>query len=589
MKFRIITSIGLVIALGLGIFATVKSRGGLASLGAGGTPPSAYFTTLSAPLTSSGTTISVATMTLDDATALTTATIYPGIFLTIEPGSSTKREIVYCTTVSSLTFTGCTRGLSSIGTSMAAVTAEQQAHNSGVSIIAADPSQFYTYTLMNRWADQWVEGKHHNKSATSSDRTGFSLGDGTDTDVYLVISNGNSTTTKPFIMWDESNDYFIASGDGVSSIVLGGSTASTTAGKNLNLTGSVMGMDTTIFVPAVNASSTFASTTMWSSGTFRVDGTFNASSTVEIAQSATTSHIYPWSNSLYDLGAFDFAWNNVYASGTTYLDELSVSSTASHILPNANGAFNLGSFGNAWGSAYVSSTLYVGNTDLTTALNVYGDMLTYGDVTLGNNSSDILNINGYMGTDILGGNTDLGSYAYHWDEIFASGTLKMGSNNVNTTSTFAQSLEIAGNIGNTAGAGATTTIANNLQINEDLNVTGDIMVGGADVWKHEYISSETDTGTDTNVINFTVPADTKYALIRYDTKYLQAGAFTVSNIYIDGTTGGSYLSDEAGDAEGGCGINLTWNTTSTPVNIFGNVTSCDSTYKDSRVIIYYYK
>lgn len=76
-------------------------------------------------------------------------------YLTIEPGSNTKQEIVGCTTVgsntgSTVTISGCTRGLSPI-TPYTASTTLQFTHAGGSQVIFSDPPQLFNlyYALAN--------------------------------------------------------------------------------------------------------------------------------------------------------------------------------------------------------------------------------------------------------------------------------------------------------------------------------------------------------------------------------------------------------------------------------------------------------
>ena len=114
--------------------------------GSGGIPVTDYETTLTAPLTSSATTISVASVTTVDSTTLTSAIISPAIYLMLEPDNDNKKEIIKCTGISSLTFTGCTRGLSFSGTSETAVSANQKSHSAGVVVVNSNVHYYYVST-----------------------------------------------------------------------------------------------------------------------------------------------------------------------------------------------------------------------------------------------------------------------------------------------------------------------------------------------------------------------------------------------------------------------------------------------------------
>ena len=117
--------------------------------GSGGTytPVTGYQSRLSTFLSASAATINVAStkdpsgqqIVLSDVSSSSSARIY----LNIAPGTS-KEEIVYCTGVTATTWTGCVRGLSFQGGSLAASTTLAFAHNAGYSIVISNVGQFYT-------------------------------------------------------------------------------------------------------------------------------------------------------------------------------------------------------------------------------------------------------------------------------------------------------------------------------------------------------------------------------------------------------------------------------------------------------------
>jgi len=101
-----------------------------------------YSPRLSSSMTSTQTTVPVTSMTTKDSHTITMADLGSIVYLTIEPGAS-KEEIVSCTGISSLSFTGCTRGLAFYGTSTVAVVANQKSHQSGSSVVMSNTH--YTY------------------------------------------------------------------------------------------------------------------------------------------------------------------------------------------------------------------------------------------------------------------------------------------------------------------------------------------------------------------------------------------------------------------------------------------------------------
>jgi len=111
--------------------------------GGGGVPITDYETTLSQPLTSSATTINVADITTTDGHTITAADFAPAIYFILDPNNDAKKEIVKCTGVSGIAFTGCTRGLAFYGTTETAVSANQKSHGAGVLIVNSNVHYYY--------------------------------------------------------------------------------------------------------------------------------------------------------------------------------------------------------------------------------------------------------------------------------------------------------------------------------------------------------------------------------------------------------------------------------------------------------------
>jgi hypothetical protein len=103
---------------------------------------SRYKSTLSTSMTSAQTTVPVSSITTFDGHTLTMADLGTEVFLTVEPGSA-REEITKCTSISSLSWAGCTRGLAFYGTSTAAVTANQKAHNAGSVVVMSNVHYVY--------------------------------------------------------------------------------------------------------------------------------------------------------------------------------------------------------------------------------------------------------------------------------------------------------------------------------------------------------------------------------------------------------------------------------------------------------------
>lgn len=101
-----------------------------------------YRTTLSSSMTSSQTTVPVASIATFDGHTLTMSDLGGKLYLTIEPGSS-REEIVKCTAISSSQWASCTRGLAFYGTTETSVSANQKAHNAGSIVVMSNVHYVY--------------------------------------------------------------------------------------------------------------------------------------------------------------------------------------------------------------------------------------------------------------------------------------------------------------------------------------------------------------------------------------------------------------------------------------------------------------
>jgi hypothetical protein len=511
-----------------------------------GSPVSDFAVTLTSSVDEDDTTLNVSSITTTDNTALTSAIIYPGLYLTIDPGGADK-EIIFCEDISGTSFTNCVRGLSfsattTMNTKYATntaykVTANAKDHPAGTDIIASNPYQFYEQMFMDKWTNELVYGMKTFASNT------IAIGDDdatSDIDKCFYLENG--ATDRPYICYDESENYWIISSDGTSSFQLTPTSTVIAAGKNLDLTAGIMDMQTSVYIPDLNASSTIISDGasifgFWgpegnlnSSGTLLIDGiatfggfstsTFdgltiggstagdaffsalNASTTVMFSESATTSYIYPWATNTYDLGGSGDEWRSIYSSGTAYLNDLTVSGTV------ITGLF-------------ASSTLQV--TGVTTL---------YDDLTLYGTGSDLI-VQG-TGTSTFAGGVSL-------MQIDATGS---------ATSTFANGIDLADGCYAIDGSCVTS--------------------GNTPTW--EYISQAAVTGLDGSYGFITVPAGTKAIKIRagYNTdSRISAG---VSEIVIKGENEGWFASSSIQDGENNNFIvDFQWNPNdATKFTVFGS-------------------
>jgi len=101
-----------------------------------------YSKALSTSINSTQSTIAVTSVTTKDNHVLTMGDFGSRVFLVIEPGRN-KEEIVMCTGISGLTWTGCTRGLAFYGTSTASMPDNRKTHQSGSQIIVSNAHYVY--------------------------------------------------------------------------------------------------------------------------------------------------------------------------------------------------------------------------------------------------------------------------------------------------------------------------------------------------------------------------------------------------------------------------------------------------------------
>lgn len=115
-----------------------------------------YRTTLRSSMTSSQTTVPVSSMETKDGHTITFSDVGNEAYLTIEPGAN-KEEIVRVTGISSLNWTGATRGLAFYGTATSTVAANQKTHNAGSVVIMSNVHYIFE-TLVDKDSSETIEG-----------------------------------------------------------------------------------------------------------------------------------------------------------------------------------------------------------------------------------------------------------------------------------------------------------------------------------------------------------------------------------------------------------------------------------------------
>ena len=270
-----------------------------------------YNSTIAQSISASTSSIRVAGIKDRGGNDLDIATLGGKIFLTLEPGTS-KEEFTVCTGRTGTTFTGCTRGLPFSGSTNNSETASstlQFSHNSGSIVIASNQPAVYEQ-LLDKDTDQRLTGSII--IATSS----LFIGDGSNTgNKILYANNASATSTKPRIFFNVTNSLWEVSNDGASTFSISPTSTIISAGKNLNITSSVVGTNDTIYVPTIYATTT------------QITGALSASGTVIFGYMGSSTS--PNSNNTLDLGYYGGAWRDIFASGTLYAGSLTLSSNLS--------------------------------------------------------------------------------------------------------------------------------------------------------------------------------------------------------------------------------------------------------------------
>jgi len=181
----------------------------------------------------------------------------------------------------------------------------------------------------------------------------------------------------------------------------------------------------------------------------------NSSSDNITVNGRLASSLTPNADNSFDLGAYGYAWKDVYASGTIYASStqfssgtagspsitfqgdpdtgfylsasnaigfvtggverlrLGLSATADYELkPITNNNTSLGAYGNAWKNIYASGTAVLG-----------------GSVQLGSSQNDLIGVNGVFANSLIAWNSgrNLGAQGQPWGNIYTSGSLYLGA------------------------------------------------------------------------------------------------------------------------------------------------------------------
>lgn len=280
-----------------------------------------YQKALSAPITSTQSTIQVTSITLKDGTTFNINDLGGKVFLTLEPGAA-KEEIVMCTglTTGTLTFTGCNRGLAFKGTSTSSVQANQQTHNAGSVVVMSNVHYVYQQFLdINSEANQVASGTYTFVNFPSV------------TSTTAAPTLANQLATKYYVDQQLAAGFSCASASSTLGIVCSGSpavfgvNASSTGGLAFDLSGALYVLPTFNFPATFNASTTFNSTS-----------TFNGnivSNVVPTTGSSLTNKTYvdtnvSWGTATGTINTTIVAGNALYVSPTSTLGLASSAATS---------------------------------------------------------------------------------------------------------------------------------------------------------------------------------------------------------------------------------------------------------------------
>lgn len=261
-----------------------------------GQRPSDFKTTLGESLSGTASTteeITLSSVTTIDDHALTSADIGDFMCFKINPGAS-NRELICCSGgISGTTLQDCTRGYNfSDGLTTAA---RAKSHSPGETVIISNDDLYLATQYPSKDDDETITGTWAYGSTTAISR--IQIGDGASTyDKRIYDYNGD--TNMPFLSYDESENTWVYSNDGVSSTAIGSGASTYTAQAPIDITSSVVSLNTS---------------TYW----FLLEGTNN-----DLALGTTSSY------GIYDL------WNDRYNTTTTkpldftFSDDLTVSGSA---------------------------------------------------------------------------------------------------------------------------------------------------------------------------------------------------------------------------------------------------------------------
>lgn len=233
-------------------------------------------------------------------------------------------------------------------------------------------------------------------------------------------------------------------------------TSNATVGGNITLTGNLVGSGN-----ITNTGTGYFGGNLTANADLAVTGTLNAQGDVNLGNatsdtvtfiSRVDSSIIPSTDGTYNLGSTTNEWQNLYITGTAEIDQLNADSVD----------IDAGTIDNTviGGTTPVAGTFTtVTSTGNTT---VQGNLITQGNNTFGNSSSDNVVFNALVSSNIVPTNddaVDLGTSANQWRNLYIDGVATVDSLTADTVNIDGGSIDNTVIGGTTPVAGSFTTLS----------------------------------------------------------------------------------------------------------------------------------
>lgn len=274
------------------------------------------------------------------------------------------------------------------------------------------------------------------------------------------------------------------------------------------------------------------------------------------------NRVTPENNNTVDIGSPTLQFKDIYIDGTGYIDAVSGDTLTLTSTATVGGALTVTGATTGSTLTLTSNASVGGSLGVTGNTTIAGDTYLNGNTVIGNTTSDTVNVNATISTNLVpttDNSRDLGTSTKEWRNLYLDGT-------ANIDSLVADTADInAGTIDNTV-IGATTPVAGTFTS----VTTGTNAVTGASTLNSVTANSATITTTNVTGTATVATADINSGTIdntAIGSTTRSTGKFTT----LDATAGitGNLTGDVTGDVTGNLTGNVTGNVTG---NITGNVT-----------------